>query len=575
MKNLFDQPSEAFPSSALNTVSDLVPIQPTINNSTAPSQSCPLSAASALGRPPFHSYTPSPLNSSSVYQTSTRKKCALFLNGVPPQLFSEEAIARHFWLGSRGITSVSLRGSSESRRTAIINFGSPEDAAQALGSCSQLHGRRLNLSFYMSYEERAAAFDAPVALSAAGPMSVSPNSLLLSDTNPPNNELVFSPVPRDLFSRGQIINLFNTLCPYKLENVTTRERQLPSGQVRRTAIITMADTESATTALQRLPHFQGERLQVYYRASRSYHSYSYSQQDPSPRHSENTRSSGPSEPFGDPRMECLEGEEDVDMAEAQSEQPFKERLLNVEEAESDGDISMSHTSDLGNAHPEGQREHNLLALSGFLEVAREEAQDFEFMEICTPNEHEDDVLRPSQLDASGNVSRLDGLERCALQSVPEMLGHSGRSLDAEAPSNQPPPQSVCMEICSAEVSMPSLRVAPIMEAETHEVTSSLCGRVSSTFRPFRSPVRANDSLSNAPAASPVPFASNPSSGHRKRPRDDTSLDCGNVRRKRARVGHCQIGNPGERAVKLPVGCSPMVGVITATAGACSQIYNAS
>lgn len=201
---------------------------------------------------------------------------ALFLNNVPLELFSQEAIAEHFRVGFRGVTNVSLRGSADSRRTAVISFESPEDAAHALETCSHFNGAPLNVSIYMSYAQRAAA----AAAAAAGPSSASlapdpssgrPNLATNrppSQPNPPNRELVFSPVPKNLFSKEQIANLFSSICPNKVENVLIRERRSPNGSAKRTAIVIMVDVDSATAALENLPLYEGERLRVHYRAPR-------------------------------------------------------------------------------------------------------------------------------------------------------------------------------------------------------------------------------------------------------------------------------------------------------------------
>lgn len=268
---------------------------------------------------------------------------SLFLNNVPLELFSQEAIAEHFRVGFRGVTNVSLRGSADSKRTAVISFESPEDATNALNTCSHFNGAPLNLSIYMSYAQRAAAASS-ASTPSSGPMGINPVSNRAplnpsrppSQSQPPNRELVFSPVPKNLFSKEQIANLFGSICPDKVENVLVRERRFPNGTSRRTAIVIMVDVASATAALENLPLYEGERLRVQYRTARPPRSFQPAdsrQNDPFQRSPFGGSGSQQTGYGGD----ALEDDGDLDMvgpAGGQDEFLHRETNLTVDDGES-------------------------------------------------------------------------------------------------------------------------------------------------------------------------------------------------------------------------------------------------
>lgn len=170
----------------------------------------------------------------------------LFLRSVPPAFFDREVILNHFATASfppLHVTNVSLRGSrydKKSRRTAIISFGSEADATKGM-TLTDFQGEKLSLSLFRTATER-----------------------IVDRAGEPSKELLFSYVPAELFSKDAIQNLFNSICPNGVLNVSTREKPTPNG-VKRTAVITFLNTESALTALKNLPSYNDTRLHVTFR----------------------------------------------------------------------------------------------------------------------------------------------------------------------------------------------------------------------------------------------------------------------------------------------------------------------
>lgn len=229
----------------------------------------PFSRRDSAPPDPFSSAPPDPAAPTSSAPTNHHRNSRnqLFLKAVPVDLFSRTALEEHFGAALTRVTHVSLRGNTDhySRRTAVISFENDVDAETALHAANVYRGSPLALSYFRSHTpapERATAVTE-------------------------NDELVFTYVPRELFSDNAITNLFNSISSNGVRRVSIKERPFRDS-VKRTAIISFIDVEHATTALKNLPLYNGLKLNVAFR-QRPPH---LTKQQPA-----DARKAGPSDPF--------------------------------------------------------------------------------------------------------------------------------------------------------------------------------------------------------------------------------------------------------------------------------------
>lgn len=148
---------------------------------------------------------------------------------------------------------VTLRGSMkgpEARRTAMVSFATPQEASIAMSRGRYFHGDQLTMSYFRGTSTGGDRMETQ----KAPPPPVSES-----------RELLFSYVPVELFSEDAVKHLFNSISGNAVVSVSIRSRP-HRGSVKRTAIVTFGDVDAARTALQNLPLFNGDRLQVNYRS---------------------------------------------------------------------------------------------------------------------------------------------------------------------------------------------------------------------------------------------------------------------------------------------------------------------
>lgn len=147
-------------------------------------------------------------------------------------------------------SQISLRGAKESsaRRTALISFEDPQQTSVAMNRGRYFQGSSLHISYYRPSEK----------------LVEEQPTVQQQQQTPPSNELVFSYVPDDLFSREAILHLFNSICSNMVTDVSVRSRR-HKGVLKRTAIVTFASVAAATTALKSLPFYNGQQLNVVFR----------------------------------------------------------------------------------------------------------------------------------------------------------------------------------------------------------------------------------------------------------------------------------------------------------------------
>lgn len=179
----------------------------------------------------------------------------ILIKGVPIALFTEAAMKLHFGSveGVR-VLNVNLRGSiraPEGKRTALISFATPEETTLAMNKGKMFSGSPL----YMSYHR--------------GPSADRLDTQKEMQAVRESNELIFFYVPDDLFSEDAVRNLFNSISDNAVIEVSIRSRP-DHGTMKKTALVVFKDVESATMALQNLPSYHGEKLQVHYRRKPSH-----------------------------------------------------------------------------------------------------------------------------------------------------------------------------------------------------------------------------------------------------------------------------------------------------------------
>lgn len=180
----------------------------------------------------------------------------LFFKMVPVPLFSRTAIINHFTTDQSAVVNVSLRGTrrADSHRTAMITFESEEQSAYAISACDMFQGHRLRLRPMQQPRERHDQEQS----------QRQPYQQHQAATSSTSNELLFTYIPQELFTQVKVIDLFTPISDGKLVDVSLRERSY-HGTQRRTALLRFEDAEAAQAALDNLPLYSGEKLQVSFR----------------------------------------------------------------------------------------------------------------------------------------------------------------------------------------------------------------------------------------------------------------------------------------------------------------------
>lgn len=223
------------------------------------------SSGSRDGQVPFGHRTQRPSAGFPHGPNGRRLSSKLMLPRVPQRMFSREAVLDHFKKYPDVYPiEVSLRGSNTARdgkRTAVISFRTPQEATTAMQHIRQDHDNSLQVLYFKE-----------------GPMpGTNPQTSMDQDYPEPHyeprphqstamsNELLFSFVPKELFTEEAIRNLFDNISDRRVVSVSTKARTMHSGAQKRTAIIAFTDVSAAKAALDGLPLFKGEPLQVKYR----------------------------------------------------------------------------------------------------------------------------------------------------------------------------------------------------------------------------------------------------------------------------------------------------------------------
>lgn len=189
----------------------------------------------------------------------------LMLTKVPQWMFSREGVLTHFKkLPDVNPLDVSIRGSAktkEAKRTAVISFATPEEATLAMKHARYYSGNMLQLKYFREGPNPASH---PAPQPDEYPVEARQSSRPPSQPSPMSNELLFSYVPEELFSEEAVRHLFNSISSNQVVTVSIRSKP-NRGSVKRTAIIRFPDIAGAKTALESLPSYKGQQLQVVYR----------------------------------------------------------------------------------------------------------------------------------------------------------------------------------------------------------------------------------------------------------------------------------------------------------------------
>lgn len=173
----------------------------------------------------------------------------VFIRSVPVSLFSKQALSQHFTRLPVTVWDISLRGTKhpDSRRTAVVTFGSEQEALLAIEKGRTYNQTSLDLSIFKPFGLREKE-----------------NTAKRRELAEPTSQLVFAFVPEELASEKHIRNLFNSISDYGVTQVSLKERPYRD-TVKRTSIITFKNVDAATAAYRNLPLYNNEKLVVSYR----------------------------------------------------------------------------------------------------------------------------------------------------------------------------------------------------------------------------------------------------------------------------------------------------------------------